>query len=79
VSPHAAEIDPSPYHWVACSEAVFGPVGRKRHLAKARSLTTVCGNTASVPSIWRKNTRKPKCATCEAAEGSVTPPEEGQS
>jgi hypothetical protein len=60
--------------WVACSSREFGPVGDQRHLARTRmqgkkqvgfSLTTLCGASASVEGIWRRNTSKPKCRTCE--------------
>jgi hypothetical protein len=53
------------YEWVACSITEFGHVGRERHLAKPGSLTTKCGHSASLPGIWRKNTTKPKCKTCD--------------
>ena len=60
--------------WVACSIKEFGPVGSHRHLTKVVKypyrypLTTMCGHSASVPGIWRKNTTKPKCRQCTEIE-----------
>ena len=75
----SAEAERHPYRWVACSITEFGHVGAQRHLARTGQLTTYCGHTASLPGIWRANTRKPKCPTCADAEdrllgGSITCP-----
>lgn len=68
-----------PWRWVACSIIEFGHVGEKRHLAREGALTTFCGHSATHPDIWRRNTLKLKCKTCEAAEACVIPPaEKGQ-
>lgn len=59
------------WRWVACSITEFGHVGEERHLARKGALTTFCGHSATYANIWRRNTRKPKCRTCAAAEGAV--------
>lgn len=56
-----------PWRWAACSITEFGPVGEQRHLVRKGDLTTFCGHSATHPEIWRANTRKPKCRTCDEA------------
>jgi len=51
-------------HWASCSKREFGPVGDDRHIVRYDALTTVCGTTASHPSIWRGDTKKPRCKQC---------------
>lgn len=61
---------------MACSIKEFGGIGRQRHLVVQVNypyrymLTTLCGHSASVPGIWRKNTTKPKCPQCAEIETS---------
>lgn len=50
--------------WVACSTSEFGHVGHDRHIARPGARVTVCGNSASHPEIWRRNTTKPRCVSC---------------
>lgn len=59
----------SGYEWVACSISEFGHVGRKRHLLVPGHLTTLCGHSANLPGIWRRNKTKPECESCKRKDG----------
>lgn len=50
--------------WVACSRDASYSASLQRHLLPEGSLTTLCGCTASMPEVWRGNTKKPMCAGC---------------
>ena len=76
-APSAEKDARHPYRWVACSIPEFGHVGEQRHLAPKGALTTYCGHSATHPDIWRRDSRKPKCPTCEAVETNVLTPEQG--
>lgn len=53
--------------WVACSKDASWSASRERHLITPGALTTLCGNSATHPEVWRGNTTKPPCRACEKA------------
>jgi hypothetical protein len=62
------------YRWVACGRDTSWAASTQRHLIIPGHITTVCGHTASVPDVWRGNSTKPPCPTCErVAEGREVP------
>lgn len=66
--------------WVACSIKEFGYPGAHRHVVRLKDgrlgLTTACGTSANVQGIWRRNTTKPACHTCESEVSSMKDQEE---
>lgn len=52
------------YRWVSCSAEMSWSASRYRHLIEKGGLTTVCGNTASHPDVWRTNSSKLNCEEC---------------
>lgn len=51
--------------WVSCSREADPFTARHRHLVTPGGITTACGATASMPDVWRGNTTKPPCPSCE--------------
>lgn len=66
------------WRWAACSITEFGPVGEQRHLVLEGSLDTYCNHSATYPEIWRRNSKKPKCKTCEKVEARLMPQEKSR-
>lgn len=72
-------LDMLDYQWVSCSEKEYGYAGAHRHLIhlderkKPHWQTTVCGATASLSGIWRKNGSKDKCTPCEKISKGLEP------
>lgn len=62
------EVVPEGYRWVSCAKEVNTTASAHRHLMLVGrgGLTTLCGSTASVPEVWRGNSRKEKCPQCLA-------------
>jgi hypothetical protein len=52
------------YRWVSCSKDLSWSASERRHLINRGGLTTVCGNTASHPEVWRTNSTKLNCERC---------------
>jgi hypothetical protein len=59
------------YRWASVSAREFPGSGYQRHLVPRGGITSACSTTATDPTIWRANTRKPKCPTCERRESAL--------
>lgn len=57
--------------WVSCSKEVNETVAEYRHLINYGLPTTLCGSTASHTDVWRRNSVKPVCPTCEKEEADL--------
>lgn len=64
-------LSPVTDRWASCSIREFGPSGDRAHLVPAGALNSLCGFSATHPEIWRRDSRKPRCAACVEIENPV--------
>jgi len=57
---------PEGFRWAACTKYESETAARHRHLIRRgrEQLTSLCGNTASSPDLWKYNSAKKPCPAC---------------
>lgn len=59
------------YKWVSCSRETNYSFSREAHVVRSRDdngfpgmVTTLCNATGSGEGVWRRDSKKPRCAEC---------------
>jgi hypothetical protein len=64
---------PAALRWVSCARDTDWATSQSRHLVRRGQDTSLCGATGSDPTVWRGNTTKPVCKTCQARFDALPP------